>query len=40
METGFDLYKRDIKKKGIHTIFLTARDEEDDIVKGLESRCR
>ncbi len=33
---GFDLYKNYIKKKEIHTIFLTAKDEEDDIVKGLE----
>lgn len=33
---GFELYKSTIKKKNIPTIFLTARDEEDDIVKGLE----
>lgn len=33
---GFDLYKNQISKKQIPTIFLTARDEEDDIVKGLE----
>lgn len=33
---GFDLYKNYIKKKEIQTIFLTAKDEEDDIVKGLE----
>lgn len=33
---GFDLYKNYIKKKEIYTIFLTAKDEEDDIVKGLE----
>ena len=32
---GFDLY-RDIKEMNISTIFLTARDDEDDIVKGLE----
>ena len=32
---GFDLYK-EIKKVGISTIFLTARDDENDIVKGLE----
>lgn len=33
---GFDLYKNNIKEKKIPTIFLTAKDEEDDIVKGLE----
>lgn len=33
---GFDLYKNSIKDKNIPTIFLTAKDEEDDIVKGLE----
>lgn len=33
---GFDLYKNYIKKKEISTIFLTAKDDEDDIVKGLE----
>lgn len=33
---GFDLYKDIIKDKNIPTIFLTAKDEEDDIVKGLE----
>lgn len=33
---GFDLYKKIIKSKEIPTIFLTAKDEEDDIVKGLE----
>lgn len=33
---GFQLYQKAIKKKGIPTIFLTAKDEEDDIVKGLE----
>ena len=33
---GFELYKNDIKKLKIPTIFLTAKDEEDDIVKGLE----
>ena len=33
---GFELYKNDIKDKKIPTIFLTAKDEEDDIVKGLE----
>lgn len=33
---GFDLYKNYVKQKNIPTIFLTAKDEEDDIVKGLE----
>jgi DNA-binding response OmpR family regulator len=33
---GFDLYKNEIKNKNIPTIFLTAKDDEDDIVKGLE----
>lgn len=33
---GFDLYKSYLHKKNIATIFLTAKDEEDDIVKGLE----
>ncbi len=33
---GFNLYEDVIKKKNIPTIFLTAKDEEDDIVKGLE----
>lgn len=33
---GFDLYKNEISKKKIPTIFLTAKDEEDDIVKGLK----
>lgn len=33
---GFDLYQNLIKEKKIPTIFLTAKDEEDDIVKGLE----
>lgn len=33
---GFDLYKNYLNKKNIATIFLTAKDEEDDIVKGLE----
>ena len=32
---GFDLYKNTIKKLQIPTIFLTAKDGEDDIVKGL-----
>lgn len=33
---GFDLYIDTIKKLNIPTIFLTARDNEDDVVKGLE----
>lgn len=33
---GFTLYEKYIKDKAIPTIFLTARDDEDDIVKGLE----
>ena len=33
---GFDLYKQEIKLKKIQTIFLTAKDDEDTIVRGLE----
>lgn len=33
---GFDLYEKQIEKLKIPTIFLTAKDDEDDIVKGLE----
>ena len=33
---GFDLYKTIKEKYDTKTIFLTARDEEDDVVKGLE----
>ena len=33
---GFNLYQETIKQKEIPTIFLTAKDEEDDIVRGLE----
>ena len=33
---GFDLYQNTIKNLNIPTIFLTARDDEVDIVKGLE----
>ena len=33
---GFDLFEKDIKSLNIPTIFLTAKDEEDDIVRGLE----
>ena len=32
---GFNLFETIIKKLNIPTIFLTAKDEEDDIVKGL-----
>ena len=32
---GFDLYENYIKKLNIPVIFLTAKDSEDDIVKGL-----
>ena len=33
---GFDLYKKEIKQRKIPMIFLTAKDDEDDIVRGLE----
>lgn len=33
---GFDLYKSIIFNMDIPTIFLTAKDEEDDVVRGLE----
>lgn len=33
---GFDLYRNNIKEKNISSIFLTAKDKEDNIVKGLE----
>lgn len=33
---GFDLYEKTIKAKNIPTIFLTAKDDEDDIVRGLD----
>lgn len=33
---GFKLYEKEIKKRELPTIFLTAKDDEDDIVKGLE----
>ena len=29
---GFDLYDKEIKQRKINTIFLTAKDDEDDIV--------
>lgn len=32
---GFDIYQSVIKEKGIPTIFLTALDDEEDVVKGL-----
>lgn len=32
---GFELFENTIKSLGVPTIFLTAKDEEDDIVKGL-----
>ena len=31
---GFDLYRNNIKEKNISSIFLTAKDEEDNIVRG------
>lgn len=34
---GLNFYNDYLKEKGISTIFLTARDCEDDIVKGLDS---
>ena len=34
--SGFNLYTNIINKLNIPTIFLTAKDEEDDIVKGLD----
>ena len=33
---GFDLYEEFMKDKNIPTIFLTAKDSEEDIVKGLD----
>lgn len=33
---GFKLFEENIKNKNIPTIFLTAKDDEDDIVKGLD----
>lgn len=35
-EEGFELYEKNLKAKNISTIFLTAKDDENDIVKGLE----
>ena len=34
---GFDLYEKYIKSLNIPTIFLTAKDDENDIVRGLDS---
>lgn len=33
---GFDFYRSELADRGVPVIFLTARDEENDIVKGLE----
>lgn len=33
---GFDFYKENLNLKNIPVIFLTAKDSEDDIVKGFE----
>lgn len=35
---GFEFYKKHLVKHGLAVIFLTAKDEENDIVKGLELR--
>lgn len=35
---GFEFYKKHLVKHGLAVIFLTANDEENDIVKGLELR--
>ena len=35
-EDGFEFYEKNLKAKNISTIFLTAKDDENDIVKGLE----
>ena len=32
---GFDLYQKEIRSRQIPTIFLTAQDDENDVVKGL-----
>lgn len=37
---GFTLYEEYIKPMAIPTIFLTARDDEDDVVRGLHSARR
>lgn len=34
---GFDIYEKQIKAKNIPTIFLTAKDDEETIVKALEN---
>lgn len=36
---GFELYKKHISGTGIPVIFLTAKDDEDDVVKGFELGC-
>ena len=36
---GFDFYKENLNLKNIPVIFLTAKDSEDDIVKGFELGC-
>ena len=36
---GFDFYKENLNLKDIPVIFLTAKDSEDDIVKGFELGC-
>ncbi len=33
---GFDLYEKTVRGRNIPALFLTAKDEEDDIVRGLE----
>ncbi|WP_125766295.1 response regulator transcription factor [Lapidilactobacillus wuchangensis] len=33
--SGFDLYQQQLQPQNLPTIFLTARDDEDDIVRGL-----
>ena len=33
---GFDLYRNNIKEKNIPSIFLTAKDEEQDVVQGFD----
>lgn len=36
---GFDFYKENLNLKNIPVIFLTAKDSEDDIVKGFDLGC-
>lgn len=33
---GFDIYKRLLSVRGIPAVFLTARDEEDDVMRGFD----